>query len=295
MSAIFQFVLRHGYSILFVALFARQIGFPMPGPLFLLAAGALAATGKMGVPPVIGLAISACVLADWVWYEAGRRGGDKVLHFMHQFTRDPDSHIRRAKNIFARHGLPLLLVAKFILGLDAVAPPLAGASRTSRVRFLFFDAVGAGLYTFVYGGLGYLFSNDLDRAAAYVSRAGTLLACLAFGGVCVFIAHKLVQRQRIVSESRTVRVVPADAIEYGDSVDMSCGIIAGDENGEQRVSEKTGIAESCEARSARCLGTDEEVIVPPEMPAQQKGNAMILAKRLTFLPTLFLMMACAYG
>ena len=49
MNAILQFVLRHGYSILFVVLFAHQIGFPMPGPLFLLAAGALAATGKMGV------------------------------------------------------------------------------------------------------------------------------------------------------------------------------------------------------------------------------------------------------
>jgi membrane protein DedA with SNARE-associated domain len=228
----FQFVLKHGYSFLFAALFAHQIGFPIPGPLLLLTAGALAAAGKLNVLPAIGLAITVCVLADWVWYEAGRRGGDKMLHFMHRFTRDPDFHDRRAKKIFARHGLPLLLVARFVPGLDAVLPPLAGTSRTGRVRFLAFDAIGAGLYACVYGGLGYLLSNDLDRAAAYVSRAGTLLVGLAFAGICIYIAHKLVQRHRLVRESRLVRIAPVDPIECGDSVDMPCGIIGGQENGE---------------------------------------------------------------
>ena len=88
-------------------------------------------------------------------------------------TRDPDFHDRRAKRTFARYGPALLLVAKFVPGLDAVAPPLAGTLRTSRVRFLALDAVGAALYACVYGGLGYVFSHDLNRAAVYVSRAGT--------------------------------------------------------------------------------------------------------------------------
>jgi ABC-type uncharacterized transport system auxiliary subunit len=48
MNDIVQFVLKHGYPILFAALFARQIGLPVPAPLFLLAAGALAAAGKIG-------------------------------------------------------------------------------------------------------------------------------------------------------------------------------------------------------------------------------------------------------
>ncbi|MGO9338181.1 MAG: DedA family protein [Terracidiphilus sp.] len=232
MNAIFQFVLKHGYSILFAAIFARQIGFPLPGPLFLVSAGALAAAGKLGVCPVIGLTISACVLADWIWYEVGRRGGDKVLHFMHRFTRDPDFHDRSAKRIFARYGLPLLLVAKFVPGMDAVAPPLAGTSRTSRIRFLAFDAVGAGLYTCVYGGLGYAFSHDLDRAAAYVSRVGTLLASLALVGISIYIAHRLVQRHRAVRESRVVPIAAVNSFEFEDSVDIPCGVVGGQEHGD---------------------------------------------------------------
>ena len=206
MNTIVQFVMKHGYSVLFGAMFAHQIGLPIPGPLFLLAAGALATTGKLGLVPALGLSVIACVLADCVWYEAGRRLGDKVLHFLHSFTRDPDSHDRRAKRIFARYGPPILLVAKFVPGLDAVAPPLAGTSGTSRLRFLAFETLGAGLYVCVYGGLGRVFSHDLDRAAAYVGRAGTFLACLAFTGLSIYVLRKLVLRYRFIRECRFVRM-----------------------------------------------------------------------------------------
>lgn len=233
MTAILQFVLKHGYSFLFMALFAHQIGIPMPGPMFLLAGGALSANGKLSFFAVVGLTIVACVSADWVWFEAGRRGGDKVLHFMHRFTRDPDFHDRRAKRVFARYGLPLLLVSKFVPGLDAVSPPLAGTSCTSRVRFLVLDATGSGIYACVYGGLGYAFSHDLDRAAAYVSRAGTLLLCLAFVAISVgYIIPKLVRRHRADGESQFLRITPIDPITSADLVDMPGGIIGGQENGD---------------------------------------------------------------
>jgi membrane protein DedA with SNARE-associated domain len=197
MNVIVQFVVKHGYSILFASVFAHQLGLPVPGPLFLLAVGALAAAGKLGLVLALGLAVIACVLADWVWYEAGRRRGDKVLHFIHRLAQDPDAHDRRAKKTFARYGLPLVVLAKFVPGLDAVVPPLAGTSRTSRLRFLASDAVGAGLYSGAYAGLGYVFSHDLERAAAYAGRAGTVLAGFVFAVLSFCAARKLVQRHRL--------------------------------------------------------------------------------------------------
>jgi len=168
MNAIVQVVVKHGYSILFAAIFGRQIGLPLPAPLFLLAAGALAAAGKLGLVPALGLAVTACVLADWVWYEAGRRWGDQVLHFIHSFTRDPDAHDRRSKRVFARHGNLILVLDKFVPGLDAVAPPLAGSSGTSRLHFLAFETVGAGLYACVYVGLGHVCSHDLELSLIHI-------------------------------------------------------------------------------------------------------------------------------
>ncbi len=205
MNAIVQFILKHGYFILFAAMFAHQIGLPVPGPLFLLAGGALTASGKLDMVPTLGLSVIACVLADLVWYEAGRRRGIKVLHFFHRLSRDPDHHDRKAQETFSRYGCQLLLVAKFVPGLDAVAPPLAGISRTSRLRFLAFDASGAALYACVYAGLGHVFSHDLNRAAAYVGRAGTVLACLLFGGLVIYALRQLALRYRFIRECRFER------------------------------------------------------------------------------------------
>ena len=200
MNEVAHFVAKHGYPILFAALFAHQLGLPVPGPLFLIAAGALAAAGKMGLVGALVLAVTACVLADWPWYEAGRRRGDRVLHFIHRLTRDPDAHDRRAKATFARYGPPILAIAKFVPGLDAVTPPLAGISRTSRIRFFGFDAVGAGLHSCAYAGLGYVFSHELDRAAAYAGRAATVLAALLIAVLAIFAGRHLVRRYRLTHD-----------------------------------------------------------------------------------------------
>jgi len=205
---------------------------PVPGFLCLLAAGALAAAQKLLLVAAIVLGVSACVLADWLWYEAGRWGGDKALHSIHRFARDPESHDRRAKRIFARYGLPLLLVAKFIPGLDAIAPPLAGASRTGRLRFLFVDAVGAGLYSSAYCGLGYVFSHDLDRAAAYASQAGGWLLSFALVAFTIYFARNVLRRPRPVRDHKPGQLVSADPLECGECGDMPCGILGGKENGE---------------------------------------------------------------
>src|ERR1700728_85876 len=173
-TAIVQLLVKHGYSVLFVSVFARQMWLPVPAILFLIAAGALADSGRMTLAVALGIAIIACLLADMVWYEAGRRWGDQILHSIYGFARDPDAASRRSKQTFVRHGARILMLAKFVVGLDAAMPPLAGLSGTSRTRFIAFDAIGAALWSGAYAGLGYAFGKDLDRAAAYAIRLGTL-------------------------------------------------------------------------------------------------------------------------
>src|SRR6202023_1645511 len=69
-NVIVQLLVMHGYSVLFVAVFARQMWLPVPAILFLIAAGALADSGRMTLALALGLAVTACLLADMLWYEA---------------------------------------------------------------------------------------------------------------------------------------------------------------------------------------------------------------------------------
>jgi membrane protein DedA with SNARE-associated domain/rhodanese-related sulfurtransferase len=209
-NAIVQLLVKHGYSILFASVFARQMWLPIPAILVLIAAGALAGSGRMTLTVTLGLAIIACLLADMVWYEAGRRWGEQILHFIYGLTPDPDAAARRSKETFVRIGARTLMIAKFVVGLDAATPPLAGLSGTSRLRFIAFDAVGAALWSGVYAGLGYLLGRDLDRAATYAARLGMFWVLFAFAALAIYVTRKLVRWHRFVREFRMARITPEE-------------------------------------------------------------------------------------
>jgi membrane protein DedA with SNARE-associated domain len=164
------------YLILLVAVFARQVGLPVPANLFLLTAGALAHRGKVNIGLVMSMGILGCLAGDLVWFEAGRRWGRQIMRVLCAFSTDPHYCAQQAHTVFERWGLRSLLVAKFIPGLDAVTPPLAGIEGSSRRDFLAYDLVGSFLWTALYVGLGYLFAGRLTIIAASMARFGSLIA-----------------------------------------------------------------------------------------------------------------------
>jgi membrane protein DedA with SNARE-associated domain/rhodanese-related sulfurtransferase len=208
MNEIVQYLARHGYPVLFASVFARQLCLPVPAILFLLAAGAMAGNGKLNLALVIGLGVVGCVLADLVWFEAGRRRGDDVVHFIHRFSSASDSNAARTKRLFARYGTKALVVAKFVIGLDAIAPPLAGMSGTSLPRFMTFDGIGATLWAGLYAGLGYVFYQQLDKAAAYAKGLGAILTAIVLLLVAVVLVRRVVYWCRLVRELRLARITP---------------------------------------------------------------------------------------
>ena len=223
MNAIVHLLLKHGYSLLFASVFARLMWLPVPAVLFLIAAGALAGDGRMTLALAFGFAVVACLLADMVWYEAGRRWGDQILHFIYGLALDPDAAARRSKEVFVRHGLRTLMLAKFVVGLDAATPPLAGLSGTNRLRFIAFDTVGAALWSGVYAGLGFVLAKDLDRAAVYAARLGVLWVAVVFALLAIYVGRKLVRWHRFVHEFRMARITPEELkakLDAGGNVTM---------------------------------------------------------------------------
>ncbi len=50
MSEALEFLIRHGYSVLFAVVFVEQIGLPIPAAPWMLAAGALAGGQQLSFP-----------------------------------------------------------------------------------------------------------------------------------------------------------------------------------------------------------------------------------------------------
>jgi membrane protein DedA with SNARE-associated domain len=206
MHSLLDFLLRHGYAVLLGWVFAEQIGLPVPTMPLLLAAGALAGTGRLNFFASLFFCVLAALTADTIWFQLGRLKGIKILHLLCKISLEPDSCVRRTEGIFSKQGARSLLFAKFLPGLGAVAPPLAGIFHMRHRRFLLFDSLGALLWAGGYLSLGYIFSEEIEHIAerAAVLRGNLLILLIA--SFAAYIAYKFTARQRFLRELRIARI-----------------------------------------------------------------------------------------
>src|SRR5271154_2465940 len=105
------------------------MGLPVPSFPVLLGMGALAGLGNFSFEASLALAVGAALIGDLVWFRLGRVRGHSILNLLCRMSLEPDSCVSNTKSLFARLGARALLVAKFVPGLGATAPPLAGGRR----------------------------------------------------------------------------------------------------------------------------------------------------------------------
>src|ERR1700687_4862795 len=110
MHSALDFLLHHGHAVLFVWVFAEQIGIPVPSMPILLAAGALAGAGRLDLGIVVAVAVGAALTSDIIWFHVGRARGIKVLQLLCRVSLEPDSCVRNTQDIFAKQGARSLLV-----------------------------------------------------------------------------------------------------------------------------------------------------------------------------------------
>jgi membrane protein DedA with SNARE-associated domain/rhodanese-related sulfurtransferase len=217
MNLLVEFLVRHGYVLLFFWVLAEQLGLPIPSAPLLLAAGALAGTHRMNLALVIALPIAAAVIGDASWYELGRIRGVKVLQFLCRVSLEPDSCVRRTQVRFERNGPWALVGAKFIPGLGTVAPPLAGISRMPVRRFALFDGIGTLIWACVYISIGYAFSGQLGDVAAHLAFLGRGLFVLLLAALSLYVGWKYFNRRRFLRKLRIARISPEELHEKMDA------------------------------------------------------------------------------
>jgi membrane protein DedA with SNARE-associated domain len=205
-------VLLERYSVLLLPalVVAEQVGVPLPAVPALLAVGALAAKGRVSLPLVIGAITLAALIVDLVWYRLGRTRGARVLAGLCRLTLEPDVCVRRTENLFIRHGVRALLVAKFLPGLTTVMPPLAGVFGVPPVRFIVFDTLGVVAWAGLWAGTGYLFSEAIEVVAIRASQLGRTLGILAGAALAGYLLLKAGRRWLFLRRLRIARLDPEE-------------------------------------------------------------------------------------
>jgi membrane protein DedA with SNARE-associated domain len=217
MHSIIPFLLRLGYWVLFVNVFAEQAGLPIPAVPVLLAMGALAGLGNFSFAAALSLALCATLISDLIWFRLGRVRGHSILNLLCRISLEPDSCVSNTTSLFRRFGALALLFAKFVPGLNTAAAPMAGLTRMQPFKFLAADIAGAIIWSGTYLAIGDLFRDQLERAAEQAGRMGSGLLLVLAILLVAYIAWKYYQRRRFIRGLRVARVTPEDLMKMIES------------------------------------------------------------------------------
>src|SRR5215475_2244855 len=186
MNDLLAHIVHHGYVFIFFIVLAEALGIPVPAALALLAGGAAVASGRLQAPAAILVAVTAMLLGDSLLYVLGSRMGWRLLGFLCRVSVDPETCVLHSAERFYKRGRATLVIAKFIPGINSMAPPLAGSMKMPFMQFLGLDFLGAITYTLAYGSVGFIFRDFLAtigrefRAAAHVVEIVAVFAAIAF-------------------------------------------------------------------------------------------------------------------
>lgn len=202
-----------GVPLVFAAVMLEQMGLPLPAPPILVAAGALAATGAMRPELILLAAFIACLIADHAWFLTGRRFGRRMLATICRLSLSPDTCVRKTDDLIGRHGAPVLLVAKFIPGVSAVAIPTAAAMGLPYRRFILYDTLGCLLWSGVYVGAGVIFSREIARLLEAMSWVGGGSLAFLLALLAIYVGAKFLHRRRLKRLHELVRIAPDEMME----------------------------------------------------------------------------------
>src|SRR5271165_6390284 len=173
MESLVNAVALHGYSILFLVVLAESLGLPVPAALGLLVAGGASSRGTLHPGECLACAIGAMLIGDNLMFLMGRYTGWWLLGALCRVSMNPEACILRSADSFYRRGRVMLLFAKFLPGVNTMAPPLSGSMGMPLFQFFGLDATGALIYILSYFGTGYLFSDFLKVIMNGYSTVGS--------------------------------------------------------------------------------------------------------------------------
>lgn len=215
---------EYGVAGIFVLVFAKRMGIPLPAVPFLLLAGARGVHDPLFAASVLVAATVAAIVADAIWFAAGRRFGRAMLALMCRISISPDTCIRKSELVFARRGEATVLFAKFIPGVAGLAPPLAGALGMRTGRFTLLNGAGTVLWVVAAVAAGLVLHRQVTQVVATLRDMGTAALPLVALAIAGYIGWLALRRALItLAAMRTPRLAPrevADKIARGEPVLM---------------------------------------------------------------------------
>jgi membrane protein DedA with SNARE-associated domain len=166
MPSIAHLVHVYGLAVVAGVVGLESIGLPVPGESALILAGIFAGTKHdLNIVWVIVTAASAAIVGQMLGYLIGREFGYWLLLRYGSYLRITEGRIKLGEYLFLRHGGKIIIIARFVPFLRALAGILAGANRMPWRQFMVANIVGACVWATFFGVAAYTFGRQIERLA----------------------------------------------------------------------------------------------------------------------------------
>jgi membrane protein DedA with SNARE-associated domain len=185
-----------GYFGIVCLMFLENVFPPIPSEVIMPLAGFLVAEGKQNFAGVVIAGMVGSVLGALPLYYAGYLLGEERLKAFADkhgrwLTMSRDD-LERAKKWFDQHGKLAVLICRLVPGIRSLISIPAGIAKMNLAAFLFYNSVGAGIWTALLAYAGYILRARFETVGEYLNAVSYV----------VFAVILLMYFVRVFNESR---------------------------------------------------------------------------------------------
>jgi membrane protein DedA with SNARE-associated domain len=190
-------ILRLGYPGIMVLMAIESSVLPLPSELVMPPAGYLAAKGHMNSVLAVGVGTLGSVIGALVNYALALFVGEPLLRKYGKYVLVSARSLDRTEAFFRRHGEISTLIGRLLPVVRHLISIPAGVSRMNLGRFIFFTALGAGLWCAILTYLGWIIGRHGEQVEAVIGTYvhHTLLTYILPGVVILLGAYVLWRRR----------------------------------------------------------------------------------------------------
>jgi membrane protein DedA with SNARE-associated domain len=184
---------RLGYLGVAALTFLENVFPPIPSELVIPLAGYVAADGGLNLPAVIAVASAGSLAGAVLWYELGRRIGERRLRgwvdrhgkWLTLSGKDLD----RSQQWFERHGNTAVFVGRLVPAVRTFVSLPAGFARMPLGSFVFYSALGTAIWTAALAYAGVALKSNFSVVGDYVNVATNI----ALGAFAVLLIRRYIK------------------------------------------------------------------------------------------------------
>jgi membrane protein DedA with SNARE-associated domain len=166
---------RQGYAGIAALTFLENVFPPIPSELVIPLAGFVAAEGELRLDLVIAVAVLGSLAGATLWYELGRRIGERRLRRWigrhGRWLTIGATDLDRAEAWFRRHGKAAVFFGRLVPGLRTFISLPAGFTRMPRGTFLFYSLLGTAIWTAALAYAGVVLRASFTLVSGYIDIA----------------------------------------------------------------------------------------------------------------------------